>query len=84
MRVIKATNSNEWPKRCECDNCGTMLEYDKKDEYVLVCQIVAGQRDKELCFVGKLNRRNWWSNMINDVAPCSSTDRWCHIDLPEE
>lgn len=54
------------------------------DEYVFVSQIVAGQRDKELCFVGKLNRRNWWSNMIDDVSPCSSTDRWCHIDLPED
>lgn len=54
------------------------------DEYVLVSQIVAGQRDKELCFMGKLNRRNWWSNMIDDVSPCSPTDRWCYIDLPED
>lgn len=53
------------------------------DEYVLVSQIVAGQRDRAFCFAGKLNRRrNWWSNMIDDVSPCSSTDRWCHIDLP--
>ena len=55
------------------------------NEYVLVSQIIAGQRDKEFCFAGKLNwRRNWWSNMIDDVSPCSSTDRWCHIDLPED
>ena len=54
------------------------------NEYVLVSQIVAGERDKEFCFTGKLNRRNWWGNMIGDISPCSSTDRWCHINLPEE
>lgn len=55
------------------------------DEYVLVSQSVAGQRDREFCFAGKLNRRrNWWSNMIDDVSPCASTDRWCHIELPDD
>lgn len=55
------------------------------DEYVLVSQIVAGQRDKEFCFAGKLNhRRDWWSNMIDDLSPCSPTDRWCPIDLPHD
>jgi len=54
------------------------------DEYVLVSQIVAGQRDKEFCLVGKLNERNWWSNTVDDISPCSSTDRWSYFTLPED
>lgn len=55
------------------------------DEYVLVSQVVAGHRNNRFCFTGKLNLHNWWYNIINgEVNPCSSTDRWCHIDLPND
>lgn len=54
------------------------------DEYVLVSQIVVGRRYKAFCFVGKLNLRNWWCDEIDNISPCSPTDRWCYIDLPED
>lgn len=31
MRVIKEIKTDEWPKRCKCNVCGVMLEYDKED-----------------------------------------------------
>ena len=54
------------------------------DEYVLVSQIVVGQRYRAFCFVGKLNQRNWWCDEEDSISPCLSTDRWCHIDLPKD
>lgn len=54
------------------------------DEYVLVSQLLCGERDKEFCFMGKLTRDNWWSNAFSPMYPVQSTDRWAHIDLPED
>ena len=53
------------------------------DEYVLVSQIVVGQREDLGCFVAMLRNR-YWCDGFTTTAPVQSTDRWCHIDLPKD
>lgn len=53
------------------------------DEYVLVSTIVVGQREDLDCFVAML-RNGYWYDEFATIAPVQPTDRWCHIDLPED
>ncbi len=35
MKILNLNKiDSEYPKRCECENCGAELEYDREDEYV--------------------------------------------------
>lgn len=35
MRILNMSKiDSEYPKRCECENCGAELEYDREDQYV--------------------------------------------------
>ena len=35
MKILNLNKiDSEYPKRCECENCGAELEYDKEDEWV--------------------------------------------------
>lgn len=52
------------------------------DEYVLVSSKWNNKRMTIDCFVAK-KQENYW--MIGDEEYyIDSTDRWCHIDLPED
>lgn len=53
------------------------------DEFVLVSRIFFGERKKAGCFVASLNR-GCWVNNSNFATKVRNTDRWGHIDLPEE
>lgn len=54
------------------------------DEYVLV----STNRTHIGCVVAKLADGFWgdklWNNGLGVHFSASSTDRWCHIDLPED
>ena len=52
------------------------------DEYVLISTIVVGQREDLACFVAVLRNGYWYDGLA--TSPVQSTDRWCHIDLPED
>lgn len=52
------------------------------DEYVLISTIVVGQREDLGCFVAVLRNGYWYDGLT--TSPVQSTDRWCHIDLPED
>ena len=52
------------------------------DEYVLVSAKWNNKRLVSDCFVAK-KRGDYW--LVNDEEYyIDSTDRWCHIDLPED
>lgn len=51
------------------------------DEYVLISTIVVGQREDLGCFVAVLRNGYWYDGLA--TSPVQPTDRWCHIDLPE-
>lgn len=55
------------------------------DEYVLVS---TNHTRTTGCIVAKLVERLWgdrlWDNGLGAHFSASSTDRWCHIDLPED
>ncbi len=53
------------------------------DEYVLVSQVVVGQREDLGCFVAML-RNGYWCDGFATIGPVQPTDCWCHIDLPED
>lgn len=53
------------------------------DEYVLVSQVVVDQREDLGCFVAML-KNEYWRDGFDIVALVQPTDRWCHIDLPED
>lgn len=54
------------------------------DEYVLV----STNHTRTGCVVAKLVDGLWddklWDNGLGVRIPASLTDRWCHIDLPED
>ena len=52
------------------------------DEYVLISTIVIGQREDLGCFVAELRNEYWYDGLA--TSPVHPTDRWCHIDLPED
>lgn len=49
------------------------------NEYVLV----STNRTRTGCIVAKLID-GFWNNGLGVRIPASSTDRWCHIDLPND
>lgn len=53
------------------------------DEFVLVSRIFFGEKEKAGCFVAALNCNCWISN-FDFATKVQDTDRWCHIDLPED
>lgn len=54
------------------------------DEYVLVSQYYQGSRIPYNCFVARLREDGMWALSVDDFIEMSLTDRWCHIDLPED
>ena len=53
------------------------------DEYVLVSKIICDARKDTGCFVVMLKNGHWQDGC--EYFRCvESTDRWCHIDLPED
>lgn len=54
------------------------------DEYVLVSQTLRNERPKSFCFMARMDADKRWYDCIGEVKPVESTDRWCHIDLPED
>ncbi len=52
------------------------------DEYVLVSLKWNGKRLPADCFAAKKQGDYWLAN--NEEYYIDSTDRWCHIDLPED
>mgnify|MGYP004461838563 CR=1 FL=1 len=56
----------------------------ESDEYVLVSQAVGNERPKVFCFMAKMKTDERWYDCIGVVKPVDPTDRWCHIDLPED
>lgn len=54
------------------------------DEYVLVSQTLGNERPKDFCFMARMDVDKRWYDCIGEVKPVESTDRWCHIDLPED
>lgn len=54
------------------------------DEYVLVSKLLHEKRSKRFYFMARLDHDGWWSNMFVPPYRVQSTDRWCHIDLPED
>nr|DAZ41704.1 MAG TPA: hypothetical protein [Caudoviricetes sp.] len=54
------------------------------DEYVLVSQTIGNIRPKVFCFMAKMSVDKRWYDCVGEVKPVDSTDRWCHIDLPED
>ena len=55
-------------------------------KYVLVSHGEPEDRYTFNCTVAKLDG-NQWCNIVNNEKHCwkvKPTDRWCHIDLPEE
>ena len=53
------------------------------DEYVLMSQEYLGIRAKDGCIVAKLTGE-YWDDGLGVYTQMLSTDRWCHIDLPED
>lgn len=53
------------------------------DEYVLVSQLLLGQRENVSCFVAML-RNGYWRDEFDVVSPMQPTDRWSYITLPED
>lgn len=56
----------------------------ESDEYVLVSQIVGGVRPKVFCFPARMKTDDYWWDCVGKIKPVEPTDRWCHIELPEE
>ena len=54
------------------------------DEYVLVSQTVGNKRPKSFCFMAKMSADKCWYVCVGEVKLVESTDRWCHIDFPED
>lgn len=54
------------------------------DEYVLVSQTVGNKRPKVFCFMARMKIDGCWYDCVGVVKPVESTNRWCHIDLPED
>lgn len=54
----------------------------ESDEYVLISTIVTGQREDLGYFIGVLRNGYWYDGFA--TSPVQFTDRWCHIDLPED
>lgn len=54
------------------------------DKYVLVSSKWDSTRFAVDCFVGKKRGNCWFSNSEECYGIVSPTDRWCHIDLPED
>lgn len=58
------------------------------DEYVLVSRQYKGQKDAYNCFVAYLivtKSNKYWINRKHEIIDGAlPTDRWCHIDLPED
>lgn len=53
------------------------------DEYVLVSKIICDARKDTGCFVAML-KNDRWQDGCEYFRCAESTDRWCHIDLPED
>ena len=54
------------------------------DEYVLVSCKVSNKRDFKWCYVSVKNEYGFWDDGVGNSYPVQPTDRWCHIDLPED
>lgn len=52
------------------------------DEYVLVSSKWNHERFATDCFVAKMQDGYW--RIADEDYYIDSTDRWCHIDLPED
>lgn len=54
------------------------------DEYVLVSCKVSNKRNSKWCYVAIMNEYGVWDDGVGNNYPAQFTDRWCHIDLPED
>ena len=54
------------------------------DEYVLVSQTLGNERPKSFCFMARMDVDKRWYDCIGEVKPVEFTDRWCHINSPED
>lgn len=53
------------------------------EEYVMGSEIRAGTRDVNGLFVAKMDINGFWRG-TEGVWHYADTDRWCHIELPED
>ena len=53
------------------------------DEYVLMASVFPDAHTTKSCFVGKL-KDGFWEEGLQTYIEAQPTDRWCHIDLPED
>lgn len=57
---------------------------DGSDEYVLVSQMVNSKRKPAWCYVVRMDEFGNWDDGLGETYEIQNTDRWCHIDLPED
>ncbi len=54
------------------------------DEYVLVSRMIGNKRESTWCYVVRMDEFGNWDDGLGETHEVQATDRWRHIELPED